>query len=101
MGGWADDFDFYGDLQQHVKERRACRWLLEGNGRKCINYLKPQRVHGPDRAQGAEHDNLVEVAKPLAKLGFITIGPPDYFGWRWVDLTDMGRDFARDTSEDV
>lgn len=93
MGTWSDDVDFYGETNAHIRERRACRWLVEGNGQKVMHLIK--RPEGP---HSGEHTNLVEVHKALVKRGLVTVSPPDYFGWRWVRLTAAGFEFARDHS---
>jgi hypothetical protein len=93
MGGWADSVDFDG-LNRHVRERRACRWLATGNGQKCMHLIL--RPDGPD---ADEHANLVDVHRSLARQGLVTVGAPNHFGWRWVNLTAAGWEHAKDHSQ--
>lgn len=89
MGGPFDKVDLYEPLQRHTNERRACRWLLAGNGRKAVHLIKR-----PRGLFANEHANLAGVCCSLQKQGLVTIGEPDHLGWRWVDLTEAGRAFA-------
>lgn len=67
-------------------ERAALLWLLDGNGQKCIQ--NKALTEGPFRG---EHNILRMMCHDLQARGFVTVGHPNYFGVRWVNLTDAGR----------
>lgn len=67
-------------------ERTALKWLLDGNGQKT--------VRSKDIADGPfarEHNNLRAMSGVLADRGLVVISGPDYFGNRWINITDAGR----------
>lgn len=67
-------------------ERAALLWLLDGNGQKTI------RNKDLDEGEFRGQHNLLRLMRhDLEARGFVKISHPDYFGNRWVNITDAGR----------
>lgn len=77
-------------------ERAALLWLLDGNGQKTIR--NKNLTEGKFRG---EHNLLRMMCHDLQEHGYAVVSRPDYFGNRWVNITDAGREALAAMPEDA